>query len=289
MKADSIHLFDFLENGKTIFEIPVFQRNYEWDEQQCSQLFKDLTIAAEDDQDHFIGAIVYVAETGRKLSHIYRIIDGQQRLMSLMLLLKSLADVNDQVRAEIQEQYLTNKYLEENNHLKLKPVAHDMEAFEAVMNDRLDQYNDPSKVVKNYQYFKKRIQQSEFSSTELYEALNHFNMVYIELTNDVQDENPQVIFESLNSTGVSLSASDLVRNFLLMKLDSDKQSRLYQEYWVKMERIFTTNTFADFIRFYLTMKMHKMINKAKIYPLYKEFYYGQGLDSEEALAVCHFL
>ena len=284
VKADSIHLFDFLENGKTIFEIPVFQRNYEWDEQQCSQLFKDLTIAAEDDQDHFIGAIVYVAETGRKLSHIYRIIDGQQRLMSLMLLLKSLADVNDQVRAEIQEQYLTNKYLEENNHLKLKPVAHDMEAFEAVMNDRLDQYNEPSKVVKNYQYFKKRIQQSEFSSTELYEALNHFNMVYIELTNDVQDENPQVIFESLNSTGVSLSASDLVRNFLLMKLDSDKQSRLYQEYWVKMERIFTTNTFADFIRFYLTMKMHKMINKTKIYPLYKEFYHGQGLDSEEALA-----
>ena len=103
-----------------------------------------------------------LAETGRKLSHIYRIIDGQQRLMSLMLLLKSLADVNDQVRAEIQEQYLTNKYLEENNHLKLKPVAHDMEAFEAVMNDRLDQYNEPSKVVKNYQYFKKRIQQSEF-------------------------------------------------------------------------------------------------------------------------------
>lgn len=284
VKADSIHLFDFLENGKTIFEIPVFQRNYEWDEQQCSQLFKDLTIAAEDDQDHFIGAIVYVAETGRNLSHIYRIIDGQQRLMSLMLLLKSLADVNDQVRAEIQEQYLTNKYLEENNHLKLKPVAHDMEAFEAVMNDRLDQYNEPSKVVKNYQYFKKRIQQSEFSSTELYEALNHFNMVYIELTNDVQDENPQVIFESLNSTGVSLSASDLVRNFLLMKLDSDKQSRLYQEYWVKMERIFTTNTFADFIRFYLTMKMHKMINRAKIYPLYKEFYHGQGLDSEDALA-----
>lgn len=284
VKADSIHLFDFLENGKTIFEIPVFQRNYEWDEQQCSQLFKDLTISAEDDQDHFIGAIVYVAETGRKLSHIYRIIDGQQRLMSLMLLLKSLADVNDQVRAEIQEQYLANKYMEENNHLKLKPVAHDMEAFEAVMNGRLDQYDEPSKVVKNYQYFKKRIQQSSLSSTELYEALNHFNMVYIELTNDVQDENPQVIFESLNSTGVSLSASDLVRNFLLMKLDSDKQSRLYQEYWVKMERIFTTNTFADFIRFYLTMKMHKMINKAKIYPLYKEFYHGQGLNSEEALA-----
>lgn len=284
MKADSIHLFDFLENSKTIFEIPVFQRNYEWGEQQCDQLFKDLMIAANEDRDHFIGAVVYVTETGRKMSHIYRIIDGQQRLMSLMLLLKALADVNDQDRAEIQEQYLTNKYLEENNHLKLKPVDHDMEAFEAVMGDRLEQYDQPSKVIKNYQHFKKRIQAAPLSSTELYEALNHFNMVYIELTNDVQDENPQVIFESLNSTGVSLSASDLVRNFLLMRLNSEKQTHLYQEYWVKMENIFTTNTFADFIRFYLTMKMHKMINRSKIYPLYKEFYHEQGLNSEKALA-----
>lgn len=246
-------------------------------------MFKNLTSAANDDQDHFIGAIVYVTETGRKLSHIYRIIDGQQRLMSLMLLLKALADVNDQVRAEIQEQYLTNKYLEENNHLKLKPVAHDLEAFEAVMNDRLDQYREPSKVVKNYQYFKRQIQQSSLSSMELYEALNHFNIVYIELTNDAQDEKPQVIFESLNSTGVSLSTSDLVRNFLLMKLGSEKQARLYQEYWVKMEKIFTTNTFADFIKFYLTMKMHKIINRGKIYPLYKEFYHEQKLDPEAAL------
>ena len=284
VKADSIHLFDFLENSKTIFEIPVFQRNYEWGEQQCGQLFKDLVIAAHDNQDHFIGAIVYVTETGRKMSHIYRIIDGQQRLMSLMLLLKALADVDDQDREEIQEQYLTNKYLEENNHFKLKPVAHDMEAFEAIMEDRTDQYDLPSKVIKNYQYFKKEIQRAELSSAELYEALNHFNMVYIELTNDVQDENPEVILESLNSTGVSLSASDLVRNFLLMRLDSEKQARLYKEYWMKMEKIFTTNTFVDFIRGYLIMKTHKMINRGKIYPLYKEFYHDAGLDSAEALA-----
>ena len=88
MKADSIHLFDFLGSGKTIFEIPVFQRNYEWDKAQCEQLFKDLTIAAQNDTDHFIGAIVYVTETGNKMSHIYRIIDGQQRLTSLTLLLR---------------------------------------------------------------------------------------------------------------------------------------------------------------------------------------------------------
>ena len=105
MKADSIHLFDFLENSKTIFEIPVFQRNYEWGAQQCSQLFNDLTTAAEHDRDHFIGAIVYVTETGKKMSHIYRIIDGQQRLMSLMLLLKAISDMDERDQPEITESY----------------------------------------------------------------------------------------------------------------------------------------------------------------------------------------
>ncbi|CCI86009.1 hypothetical protein FC52_GL000599 [Lactobacillus pasteurii DSM 23907 = CRBIP 24.76] len=284
MKADSIHLFDFLRNGsRTIFEIPVFQRNYEWGEQQCDQLFKDLVTAAESGQDHFIGAIVYVTETGKEMSHIYRIIDGQQRMMSLTLLLKALADVDEQKREEIKEEYLTNKYFDENNHLKLKPVEHDLEAFQAVMEDKIDQYAQPSKVIENYQYFKKKIQAASLSSSELIDALNHFNMVYIELTNGVQDENPQVIFESLNSTGVSLSASDLVRNFLLMELDSESQARLYKEYWAKMEQIFTTNTFAEFVRNYLIMKTHKKINKGKIYPLYKSFYQTAGLNSEDAL------
>ena len=106
MKADSIHLFDFLGNGKTIFEIPVFQRNYEWDREQCQQLFKDLTVAAQTNTDHFIGAIVYVTETGNKMSHIYRIIDGQQRLTSLTLLLKALSVADEHDQAEIEEEYL---------------------------------------------------------------------------------------------------------------------------------------------------------------------------------------
>ena len=101
MKADSIHLFDFLGSGKTIFEIPVFQRNYEWGRDQCEQLFKDLTLAVQNDTDHFIGAIVYVTETGNKMSHIYRIIDGQQRLISLTLLLKALSEADEQDQAEI--------------------------------------------------------------------------------------------------------------------------------------------------------------------------------------------
>lgn len=283
MKADSIHLFDFLGNGKTIFEIPVFQRNYEWEKAQCEQLFKDLTVAAKNNTDHFIGAIVYVTETGNKMSHIYRIIDGQQRLTSLTLLLKALSDADEQDQAEIEEEYLTNKYLDDNNHLKLKPVEHDYEAFDSVMNEMTD-FDKPSKVIDNYRLFQKLIKSSDIDSSKLYEAMNHFNIVYIELSSDPNEENPQVIFESLNSTGVSLSSSDLVRNFLLMKLDSQQQSELYKKYWVKIERMFATKTFAEFIRHYLVVKTHISVKKNSVYDSYKNYFISEGLSSEDALA-----
>lgn len=283
MKADSIHLFDFLGSSKTIFEIPVFQRNYEWDKDQCEQLFKDLTVAAQTNTDHFIGAIVYVTETGNKMSHIYRIIDGQQRLTSLTLLLKALSDADEQDRDEIEEEYLTNKYLDDNNHLKLKPVEHDYEAFDSVMNNMTD-FDKPSKVIDNYKFFRKLIEDSDIGSDELYEAMNHFNMVYIELSGDSNEENPQVIFESLNSTGVSLSPSDLVRNFLLMKLDSQQQEELYKKYWVKIERIFATPTFAEFIRHYLVVKTHISVKKNSVYSGYKDYFVSNQLSSNDALA-----
>ncbi|MCC4482667.1 DUF262 domain-containing protein [Limosilactobacillus reuteri] len=283
MKADSIHLFDFLGSSKTIFEIPVFQRNYEWDKDQCEQLFKDLTVAAQTNTDHFIGAIVYVTETGNKMSHIYRIIDGQQRLTSLILLLKALSDADEQDRDEIEEEYLTNKYLDDNNHLKLKPVEHDYEAFDSVMNNMTD-FDKPSKVIDNYKFFRKLIEDSDIGSDELYEAMNHFNMVYIELSGDSNEENPQVIFESLNSTGVSLSPSDLVRNFLLMKLDSQQQEELYKKYWVKIERMFATPTFAEFIRHYLVVKTHISVKKNSVYSSYKDYFVSNQLSSNDALA-----
>ena len=283
VKADSIHLFDFLGSSKTIFEIPVFQRNYEWDKDQCEQLFKDLTVAARTNTDHFIGAIVYVTETGNKMSHIYRIIDGQQRLTSLTLLLKALSDADEQDRDEIEEEYLTNKYLDDNNHLKLKPVEHDYEAFDSIMNNMTD-FDKPSKVIDNYKFFRKLIKDSDISSDELYEAMNHFNMVYIELSGDSNEENPQVIFESLNSTGVSLSPSDLVRNFLLMKLDSQQQEELYKKYWVKIERMFATPTFAEFIRHYLVVKTHISVKKNSVYSSYKDYFVSNQLSSNDALA-----
>lgn len=283
MKADSIHLFYFLGSEKTIFEIPVFQRNYEWNKGQCKQLFKDLTIAAQNDTDHFIGTIVYITETGNKMSRIYRIIDGQQRLISLTLLLKALSDADEQDQDEIEEKYLTNNNLLDNNHLKLKPVDHDYEAFSSVMNGMVN-VDRPSKVIDNYHLFQKLINNSAIKIFKLYKAMNHFNMVYIELNNNPNEENPQVIFESLNSTGVSLSSSDLVRNFLLMNLNSQQQSELYKKYWVKIEQMFATKTFAEFIRHYLIVKTHVSVRKNDVYGSYKDYFISEGLNSEESLA-----
>ncbi|WEV37469.1 DUF262 domain-containing protein [Lactobacillus sp. ESL0677] len=282
MKADTTHLFDFLSQNKTIFEIPVFQRNYEWDEEQCEQLFNDLVLAAQNNRDHFIGTIVYVSETGSNLSHLNRIIDGQQRLTTLTLLLRAIANQDEEHRQEIEEEFLFNKYLATNNHLKFKPIEHDIAAFNAVMNNKLAECSEPSKIIENYHFFEQKLQNSSFKIAELYEAMNHFELVWIELNND-QVENPQEIFESLNSTGKSLSASDLVRNFLLMGLDTDEQQQLYQEYWLKIEAIFSTKTFTEFLRHYLIMKTHAMVKKDRVYAAYKNFFYDKQLNAESAL------
>ena len=151
------------------------------------------------------------------------------------------------------------------------------------MNEMTD-FNKPSKVIDNYQLFQKLIRDSDIDNSQLYEAMNHFNMVYIELSNDPNEEKPQVIFESLNCTGVSLSPSDLVRNFLLMKLDSRQQSELYKKYWVKIERMFATQTFAEFIRHYLVVKTHVSVKKNSVYSSYKDYFFSEGLSSEKALS-----
>ncbi|WP_348635853.1 DUF262 domain-containing protein [Lactobacillus sp. ESL0680] len=262
--------------------MPVFQRNYEWDEEQCEQLFNDLVLACQNNRDHFIGTIVYVSETGSNLSHLNRIIDGQQRLTTLTLLLKAIANQDEEHRQEIEEEFLFNKYLATNNHLKFKPIEHDIAAFNAVMNNKLAEFSEPSKIIENYRFFEQKLQNSPIKIAELYEAMNHFELVWIELNND-QVENPQEIFESLNSTGKSLSASDLVCNFLLMGLDTDEQQQLYQEYWLKIEMLFSTKTFAEFLRHYLIMQTHTTVKKDRVYTAYKNFFYDKKLNAVNAL------
>lgn len=283
MKAENIKLLDFLAQPKTLFKIPVYQRNYEWGKEQCQQLFEDLISSYNEAKNHFLGAIVYVPESGKNMLHISTIIDGQQRLTSCLLLLKALADSDIDKKEEIVENYLTNKYVELNNHLKLKPVDKDADSFNAIMKGKVDKYRNPSKMVENYRLFKKMISGSVLSPKKLFDAMAYVNIVYIQLDGGNSGENPQVIFESLNSTGVSLSASDLIRNFVLMKLGSDEQARLYREYWSKIDRLFPSKIFTEFIRHYLITKTNKLVNQAKVYDTYKRYYVDKRFSSEEAL------
>ena len=140
MKADTVKFFEFLEQKKTIFNIPVYQRNYEWSKEQCAQLFNDVQNIIEDDfnRKHFLGTIVYVDERGPKLSKNFIIIDGQQRITSFMLFLKAVADLSEdeELYNEILDDYLLNPRSEENDKLKLKSVEKDRIIFRQVIDNK---------------------------------------------------------------------------------------------------------------------------------------------------------
>lgn len=280
MRAENTRLIDFLGQSITLLKIPVYQRNYEWKEIQCRKLFDDLTQAAITKQRHFLGTIVYTEEPTSNMGHIDTIIDGQQRLISCTLLLKALTDDDELLQGQAED-FLTNKHLEINRHLKIQPVEHDVEAFQCVMENRLNEYGQASKVVENFNLFKRLIDSSALSAKELFEAMQYFDVVRIQL--DRRDENPQLVFESLNSTGMSLTAADLVRNFILLPLGSYDQERLYKQYWTKIERMLSPKIFDDFLRRYLIYKTRKIVNISKIYPTYKVYYADKQFDPETAL------
>ena len=274
MKADTVKFFEFLEQKKTIFNIPVYQRNYEWSKEQCAQLFNDVQNIIEDDfnRKHFLGTIVYVDERGPKLSKNFIIIDGQQRITSFMLFLKAVADLSEdeELYNEILDDYLLNPRSEENDKLKLKSVEKDRIIFRQVIENK--PVSLISKIFENYQYFKECLENSPYEPKQFFDALSVIEIVYIELNGNDDSENPQIIFESINSTGLSLTASDLIRNFLLMGISYDLQSQLYKDYWMSIESRIPTSQISTFIRFYLTIKYGNTVNEKKVYDEYKRFF-----------------
>lgn len=164
MKADTIKFFEFLEQKKTIFNIPVYQRNYEWSSEQCVQLFNDVEKIIQDDfsAKHFLGTIVYVDERGPKLSKYFNIIDGQQRITSFMLFMKAIADLTDDKNLydEILDDYLLNPRSEENNKIKLRSVEKDRLVFRKIIEKQ--EVDEVSKVSENFNLFISRIEDSEY-------------------------------------------------------------------------------------------------------------------------------
>lgn len=283
MKANETKVEEFLSQNKTRFVIPVYQRNYDWTRLQCKKLLDDiLEVGASHKMNaHFIGSIVYIHDDIYTSSRIKEltIIDGQQRLTTLTLLYiaiyKFAQDTGDKgLENEINEIYLINKYASDNEKLKLKPTENNNEVLKYLLrNEGNEEYNDYSKLIENYSYIKERITQENIDVI----LRGVSKLMFVEISLERDKDNPQRIFESLNSTGLELSQADLIRNYILMGLKHDKQQRIYRNYWLIIEKLAkdeykNVSKVSDFIRDYLTLKNFKIPNKSKVYEEFQKKY-----------------
>lgn len=285
MEAKKIRILDFIGKGKKTFNIPVYQRNYDWQEENCKKLFTDIEniIKHNEEIEHFLGTVVYVLTKIEKDYEEYVLIDGQQRITSISLLLKALHGkiISEDTKESIWEQYLINKKSPDNIRIRLKPIESDSVSYKQLIDNDDDSSN--SNVCRNYKIFKELLENSHYSAEQIYSALYKIELVTIKLEKDKKSENPQLIFESLNSTGLSLTQADLIRNYLLMNSEYEKQTVLYKNFWLKIEIELTNKKISDFIRDFLTMKTGKIANKNKVYDDFKEYMRIQKELNEEAV------
>lgn len=280
MKANETKVEDFLSSNKTQFVIPVYQRNYDWSTSQCKQLLDDILEVGTSNKmnAHFIGSVVYVHDDVYTSSRIKEltIIDGQQRLTTLTLIYLALyrlaIEIEDNgLEAEISETYLTNKFAPEEEKLKLRPTENNDKAIKYLLrSDKDEEFSDFSKVIDNFNYFKSRITEENFE----FVLKGLAKLMFVEISLDREKDDPQRIFESLNSTGLELSQADLIRNYILMGLNRRDQNKIYNNYWEIIEKLakdetLNTSKVSDFIRDYLTLVNNKIPNKSKVYLEFK--------------------
>ena len=275
---------DFLQAGETTlnkllntsrqFIVPIFQRNYSWQKNQYEQLWFDILRASKfkEKQNHFIGSIVYIdmgTPAGRPQQLL--LIDGQQRLTTISILLCAIKDYVQKFNletklinlAKIKNQFLYNSDEIDEDRYKLLLNVQDKETYIKLIDNTIFTVNKPAtNIIKCYEFFYERIEdfiKQHGQIDEFYAGIFKLSLVSISLDKD--SDNPQMIFESMNSTGKDLSQTDLLRNYLLMDLTPEKQTRLYKTYWKPMEELFgediyknDVNKFDYFIRDFLTLK-----------------------------------
>ncbi|MAN04605.1 MAG: hypothetical protein CMI35_16085 [Owenweeksia sp.] len=299
MEATQAQLLSLLD-GKKQFTIPIYQRTYSWHLKQCQQLFLDIERIGNDESElsHFIGSIVYFKPGTSPVTSVPEllVIDGQQRLTTVSLLLLALTHflkehpdftLEDETWEEIQETYLINKHRKDDSRFKLLLTRKDKTTYTNLVDEMEMTSSHSKKVLENYNFFKGKIHKE--NALAVYHGIKKLIIVDVILERD--KDNPQLIFESLNSTGLDLSQADLIRNYILMGQPMDKQNDLYERYWFPMEQSFGENigSLAWFIRDYLTMKEASIPRIDQVYEVYKKFLGSKnGFKSvEEAVKSLH--
>ena len=287
MKGTECKFVKYMEGADKRFVIPVYQRNYDWKTENCKQLYDDLVkIIKEHRKSHFFGSLVSVYNPDGH-NEEFLIIDGQQRLTTVSLLFLAMYNLIDKgiivsetanLKQRIFEEYLVDKWKPEDTRIKLKPVKNDQKAFGKLFSDPTEHIRESNLTV-NYDYFYHRIQKQEITIDQLYDAICCLEIINIRLD---RDDNPQLIFESLNSTGLDLSEGDKIRNFILMGLPPKEQEDYYEKYWNKIE-VCTKYDVSAFIRDYLSVKQQVIPQQKKIYINFKEFVEIGKIETESLL------
>ena len=284
MKATETPFISFMQKT-TQFSIPIYQRTYSWTNDQCTQLWNDIVNAGKDDSvnGHFIGSIVYISEGLYEVSSVPEVIviDGQQRLTTLSLFLSALGKILDEqgIESEISNKKIKNYYLfnreeEDEKRYKLILTQRDKNTFIDLIEGRDPPEDYSPQIVENYNFFLEKIRNSDLSPEQIYKGICKLMIVSISL--DRTSDDPQLIFESLNSTGLKLSQADLIRNFVLMGLEKSLQKDIYHNYWYPMEQRFATmddsKYFDRFMRDYLTVKTGQLPNIGQVYESFKKYW-----------------
>lgn len=296
MKAVDTHLLKLLEST-TQFIVPIYQRLYSWEQDECAQLWSDILRAGSDDHlgAHFTGSIVYVAkgQSTNTASEPDLIIDGQQRVTSVTLLLAALAErlgsLPDGEREplegfspnKIRNRYLLRADEEGDKQFRLVLSQSDRDALKAIVRQTPVPADGASRVVENFKFFQQRLAESGTDLAAVCAGLQKLVVVDVTLTRGI--DNPQLVFEAMNSTGRRLTQADLIRNYVLMDLPPGEQDKLYTSYWRPMELEFAGHAdwrFDDFVRHYLTIKTGRIPRLEDIYDAFKVYSRRLSADGE---------
>ena len=295
MKATEANLLEFIKKSNQ-FSIPIYQRLYSWTENECERLWDDIiTTGSKDIPSHFIGSIMYIEKGLYQISkpEPLLIIDGQQRLTTVSLLLEALARkigdneiIDGFSERKIREYYLINPLEDGDRKYKLLLSQNDRSTYIYIIDQKEYPKEFSVRIKDIFEYFTNKI--DELSENDIQNlCLGLLKLFIVDISLNRDHDNPQLIFESMNSTGKDLSQADLIRNFMLMRLEGDIQKHLYEDYWRPMEVEFGqeaySSYFDSFMRHYLTMKTGNIPNIDEVYEEFKKYFYTSQRDNEEEL------
>ncbi|MCQ2922098.1 DUF262 and DUF1524 domain-containing protein [Helicobacter pylori] len=306
-KATTLLKF-FKENQNNQFVIPIYQRLYSWKKEQCEQLWDDIIKIGGNDKmnGHFIGSILYAIDDIKHSNNLLLIIDGQQRLTTITLLLIALRNhLSEEVeilekfsRKKIENRYLINSNKDGDKKFRLILSESDKDTLLFLIDKNKRKPSEPSsKIMENFKLFEKWINENTDKLETIFKGLEKLMIVWIALEKG-KDE-PQLIFESMNSKGIELTQTDLIRNYIVMETEVEKQESFYNQYWRAMEEDFKQSEkqskkqsekqskredlFNKFVRHYLTIKIGKIPNEKRVYEAFKRYQQERGIETEVLL------